>query len=94
MDISFDSQGRILSCSLVAGVIGGDNVLTIPDDQVPDDLLATLASDKYLVRKGRIVENEAYETRAPGAIDKMIADVLGFGAIEEPQEGRKKSKKG
>jgi hypothetical protein len=54
MQISYDDEGRILAVSPLEGVLTGDNILSIPDDKAPEDLLATFALGRYIVRKGKL----------------------------------------
>jgi 3-dehydroquinate dehydratase/shikimate dehydrogenase len=70
MQISYDEEGRILAISPVEGVLTGDNILTIADDRAPDDLMATFAHGRYIVR---IVAKDSPADMEP-SIRKLIDD--------------------
>ena len=91
MEISYDSEGRILACSPVEGVLSGENILSLADKDVPEDLLRTFALGSYIVRKGKIVAGKSPQTGDSSAIDELTSM---FPAIEGKvaKSRRKKSK--
>jgi len=58
MDIKFVKEsGRILSCVIEGKVEKSDDVIRVANDVLPKDFLAMFPMGKYLVRRGKIVEN-------------------------------------
>lgn len=91
MEISYDSEGRILACSPVDGVLSGENILSVPDADVPEDLLRTFALGNYIVRKGKLAAGKSPTAPATSAIDQL-AEMFPPITESSGKSRRKKSK--
>jgi hypothetical protein len=75
MQISYDDDGRILAVSPIDGVLTGENILSIRDDSVPDDLLESIALGRYVVRKGKLEQSKSSHDR-PDDVPTDIAAIF------------------
>lgn len=59
MDLKFDKNtGRILSCIVSGKLPPSEEVLSLAEEELPEDFMATFPLGKYLVKNGEIVENK------------------------------------
>ena len=86
MQISYDSEGRILAVSPIDGVLSGENILSIPDSSVPQDLFESLALGAYVVRKGKLEKGkDPHERPADPAADPATI----FSGLDQSKRKRK-----
>jgi hypothetical protein len=86
MQISYDDDGRILAVSPIEGVLTGENILSIRDDSVPDDLLESIALGRYIVRKGKLEQSKSSHERPDDDASNISA------IFPDLQPGKKKRK--
>lgn len=61
MDIRFVKEnGQILSCVIEGKITKTDDVITIANSDLPKDFLVMFSLGKYLIKKGKIVENKKF----------------------------------
>lgn len=82
MTIKYDTDGRIMSCSKIPGILTGDRALVLDDGDVPPDLLTTFALGKYVVRDDRLVLNKSDVTAVDDPEGEETEERVASGAAE------------
>ncbi len=61
MDLKFDrATGRILACVVSGKLPPSEEILSIADQDLPEDFMAAFPLGKYLVKNGELVENKKF----------------------------------
>jgi hypothetical protein len=77
MVIRYAEDGRIVSCTAddwetEEAASEDEQVLRIHDEELPEDFVRTFAAGKYLVRKGKVVKNRAYQPPEPVDVEDPL----------------------
>lgn len=96
MNIYYDDDGTILDVSDIQ-VERPEAHISVPDNKMPDDLVATFALGKYRVRNGKLSPNRSFT----GPDDHLITSLLPEGLfqvaaperVESPQKNKRRSGK-
>jgi hypothetical protein len=92
MEIKYDKKGRILSCSRLKGIERGKQIIELADNDLPEDFFARFAFGKYIVKKGKIVENPEFIPPEP-AKSSLLTSLEKLDVKIKSNKSKKRKKK-